>query len=269
MLALLLVLAAPVSAETVRCGSTITRPGSYTLASSCTGGLWIRSNDVRLSLNGGTLKCGSNKYGISAPRVRGLRVHSGRITACYAGLYAPRASKVLVDSVDFSGNLYMGLMLGGPGNTIRNSIFAKISGYPASGYAIGINNPGPDCSITGNTFRELYKQSQAVGEGVGILLKSGSCVIQHNWIENTSASPEIGIWIAETATGIIRENVITNYGRAIVGSGDVYASDNRLMLRQPVPRSHGIYGRAGVSSANDIRGFETPVSIPSFGDTIQ
>jgi len=261
----LLLLCAP--AWGLDCGQTVTKKGVYTLSRSCTGEIRVQANGVSINLAGKTLRCGQNRFGVYAPGVSGLRVYGGRITGCFTGLHAPLASRVLVDTVDFTGNRYIGLTLGGSGNAIRNSTFADISGYPASGYAVGINAPGPNCSITRNTFRNLYKQSTAFGEGVGILLRSGKCTVQHNWMENETPDMNIGIWIARQASAVIRENVITNFGRAIVGApgSEIYAVDNRLVLKQPLPGSVGISG-TGMSAGNVIVGFETPVTVPSYGD---
>lgn len=222
----LLLLSAP--AWGLDCGQTVTRKGAYTLSKSCTGEIRVQANGVSLNLAGKTLRCGTNRFGIYAPGVSGLRVYGGRITGCITGLHAPSASRVLVDTVDFTGNRYIGLTLGGSGNVIRNSTFAEIGGYPVSGYAVGINNPGPNCSITRNTFRNLYKQSQAFGEGVGILLRRGKCTVQHNWMENSTPSYDIGIWAGGDSYAVIRENTITDFGRAVIGTPGayLYVTDN-------------------------------------------
>lgn len=256
------------AAHAVDCGQAITRPGTYTLSRNCTGGITVQSNGVSLNLAGRTLTCGSNPYGVLAPGVSRLRLYGGKITNCVIGLHASGASRVLVDSVDFTGNRYIGVNLGGSRNTVRNSTFTNITGYAASGYAVGVNVSGPNCSITRNTFRNLEKQSSATGEGVGILIRSGGCTIQHNWVENDAPGMNIGVWVSSHASAAIRENVITNFGRAIVGApgSEIYAVDNRIMLKSPVAESYGIAGE-GLSSGNLISGFDHPAEgVVSAGD---
>lgn len=125
------------------------------------------------------------------------------------------ADYVTIENVTFHTK-YIGLNGGFRGLVVRNSLFENISGTDQdSAYAVGINNPGKDCEIYDNTFKNIYRQPHrnGVGEGVGVLVSKGSsCVIRNNrFINDVFEDHSYGIWVAGGAYADIYSNYIEGF----------------------------------------------------------
>lgn len=239
------------AADRVPRDGIITAPGAYRLAGDLTAGrpkvIEVRSDDVAIDLGGHTVRCDADDpersvtFGVFAEARVNLRVRNGAITDCTFGLRSTDSEDTVVDRVDFTGNRYVGVDVTGTGARISGSTFVRLAGYRPRAYAIGINGVGSDAVIRGNVFRELYRQPEAQpeqpGEGVAIVVSTGNSgnTIRHNWIENTRAADNIGIWIAGEGEGhVVEENVITGMQRGIIvfGQTAVRIADNRIWLRE-------------------------------------
>jgi len=248
----------------VSCGETIIAPGSYALAASCTctgNGACIKvtADGVTLTLDDKTINCAPTQpppaandttYGVQASDVRDFTLigsdpstpsSEGRITGCYMGLQAGNSKKVFVDSVDFSGNTYVGVNTAFSTDVSLNSnVVDGIGGYIGrdrrNGYAIAFNGCGTRCAMTSNIVRNIRTQKDAVkgarGEGVGIVVPAGAkaVVISYNWLESENEdSRAIGIHLSDGASAKIENNTITGFWQAITGTGAMTVTNNRLV----------------------------------------
>lgn len=263
------------AASPVPPNGVISEPGYYYLTASRLSAsspvVVINAADVDLDLNGWYVRCAppnpgaSSSIGISVSGHH-VTIRNGSITGCFMGV-AGGADMLTVHSVDFSGNTYIGIHGGGRGTKIIGSVFQAIGGYQLEAYAIGIHNPGRDCLIERNTFREIVGQPVhppgMAGEGVGILLSTGTtgCVIRGNWMANGGASDSIGIWLAGGTSAYIAENSITNFGDGAIRGAPVSATviNNRLWMGAPWSGSWAIGGQNISAKGNLIVGFEIPI----------
>ena len=253
--------------------------GIYKLSSDLTAkahrAIRVSSDDVDLDLNGYTVRClpvhpkpsdGSKPsltIGIHAGSRKNVVVRNGAVTSCGRGLQANRETCGLrIEGVDFSGNISIGANLGeASGTIVRGCIFAMIAGDIYEAYATGLNAVGPDSVVEHNRFLDLYRQSEAEGpgEGVGVLVAAGmeKIIIRHNRFENTVAGPNtIGIWAGEDTDTLVTDNTFTNFERGVASLGKLTATNNRFLLREPLPDSLAVGANGGgVALRNAVDGY--------------
>lgn len=265
----------------------ISNPGSYyltaTRATAAFPVIQIVANDVDLDLNGWYVRCTpaspatSLSTGIAVSGSHAT-IRNGSISGCFMGVSGESGMMSIV-GVDFSGNTYIGVNGGGRGTRIIGSVFQGIGGYQQEAYAVAINNPGSDCLIERNTFRQIVGQPVhppgMVGEGVGILLSAGTtgCVVRGNWMDNGGASNSIGIWLASGTSAYIAENSITNFGDGSIRGAPSAATvvNNRLWMRSAMPKSWAVGGNNIIAKGNVVIGFDVPFkagTIDGGGNTI-
>jgi hypothetical protein len=289
--------AAAANVANVSCGDTISAPGYYTLAASCTctgngACITINADDVTLNLNNKTITCSPSNplpstnattFGVMASSLKNttilgsdpsVAISTGKITGCFFGLHASYDQNLFVDRVNFSGNTYIGANTGYSTDVLltRNTIDG-ISGYVGddghNGYAIAFNGCGTRCTLSSNIIKNVVVQPKAIapvsGEGVGIILSSNStsAVMSNNWLENANESGlNIGIWVADGSSATIEANSITGFWEAVSGSGSVQAKNNRLLMRNASAHANsiGIYSANGCASNNLIVRYATPIA---------
>ena len=125
--------------------------------------LFIQGDKISIDLNGHTIKCEPRSgkdatFGILGTFRKKIQIKNGYLEGCVYGVHLPLSGSVTVKNMSFHRLGYLGINLGGNQNKILNSSFENFGGYRKKGYTTGINNPGNDCVIQNNTFRELYKQ---------------------------------------------------------------------------------------------------------------
>jgi len=229
----------------------ISEPGDYYLTADRTSvgphNIKIEADNVDLNLNGFTVRCdppnpatAADTYGIFASARNYLTIRNGAVTGCFMGVNVRTDTHNLtIRGVDFSGNTAMGVNAGGRNTEISDSIFADIGGYATEAYAVGINNPGPNCKILRNAFRNIHRQSGApshlLGEGVAVLFGANNtgCEARHNWLENDEPDEglSIGIWVGEAPNVTISENSVTNFAQGVAASAKsiLMVTNNRLL----------------------------------------
>jgi hypothetical protein len=265
-----LLISAPALAAPVPSNGIINTPGTYELAADRTStgmfNIKITVSNVTLDLNGKTVRCSPSDpgtavtFGVYATSLNNVTIRNGKITGCFFGVHAGYSNYTTIDGVDFTGNTYIGANMGGVGGVVRDSIFADIAGYDDEAYAIGINNPGSNCIVERNVFRDLYRQPGAApgvpGEGVGILGSANAtgCTFRNNWLEN-SPGYDIGIWIGSGGSATILENTIVGFGRGVVGGGSADVFQNVFWLTEPVPDAVPISLTGGTQDGNLISGY--------------
>lgn len=256
-LASLVFMASPaLAASLVPSNGVISSSGEYYLAAdrttTGTTNIEITASGVTLNLNGKTVRCNPANpasavtFGVKM-NTGNNRVYNGKVTGCFMGVKADGSSGNVIEGIDFSGNTYIGV---NGGTVIRGNIFDDMAGYEGEPYAIGINAPGGNCLIFGNTFRNLHRQPvsdpEKIGEGVGALLNSGStnCVVEANWFENDELGSErdIGVWVAVGGSASIHDNSFTNLGWAVANRGTTTITDNRFWMRDEEEDSVAIDG---------------------------
>jgi hypothetical protein len=283
------------SANTVVCGQTISSPGYYTLLDSCTcywSGICINiiANDVTLNLNNKTVACrpvypppstNATTFGVMASSIRNVRifgadpsvpVSTGKITGCFFGLQAAYSENLFVDRVDFSGNTYIGANTGYSINVLlTRNVINGISGYVGddgrNGYAVAFNGCGTNCTLSGNTIKNIVVQKDAIkpanGEGVGVILSSNStgAAMRQNWFDNADESGKnIAIWVADGSSAIIEDNTFTGWWQGVSGVGTITVTNNRFLLRDYIhPNSLAIYGISGCATNNLVARYALPV----------
>lgn len=233
----------------------------------------IHADDVDLDLNGYTVRClqlhpkpsgGSMPpppIGIHAGGRTNVVVRNGTVTSCWCGFQALDARNLRLEGVDFSGNLSIGADLGeASGTIVRGCTFAKITGYSYEAYATGLNAVGQDAVVEHNLFLDLYRQSEVEGpgEGVGVIVVSGkNVIIRHNRFENTVGRPNtIGIWAREDTDTLVTENTLTNFERGVASLGNLTVTNNRFLLREPLPDSLAVGANGGgIALRNAVDGY--------------
>jgi hypothetical protein len=295
MAALFFGFSGPASANFAVCGQTISSPGYYTLVDSCTcywGGICINiaSDNVTLNLDNKTLSCSPNSppaatnagtFGVMASSVRNVTilgadssvpVATGKITGCFIGLNASYSENMFVDRVDFSGNTYIGANTGYSTNVLlTRNVVDGISGYVGddgrNGYAIAFNGCGTNCTLQGNTIKNIVVQraaiAPAIGEGVGVILSSNStgAVMKQNWFDNTDESGKnIAIWVANGSSAVIEDNSFTGWWQGVSGIGAITVTNNRFLLRNYTHNnSLAIHGLSGCATNNLVARYALPV----------
>lgn len=230
----------------------ITTPGLHTLTDDVvsTGltAIEIRADNVRLNLNGHTVRCQPSDPATAHTTAIAVHGHvaiieGGLVTGAMFGVYnhGGRDSTFLVD-LDISGNTYVGANLAyGRGCTVRRVTCKNIGGYRTEAYAIGINGIGHDGAVEHCLFGDIYRQSgvSGVGEGVAILVEDGAqnVKIDNNQIRNgTLEQNTIGVWGAVRTTGRISRNTFANIWTPIANMGAmVDAGDNTSTTNVPPP----------------------------------
>ena len=201
----------------------------------------IEVDEISIDLNGYTIKCEPRSgkdatFGILGAFRKKIQIKNGYLEGCVYGVHLRYSDSVTLENISFHRLGYLGINLGGHQNKILNSSFENFGGYREEGYTIGINNPGNDCVIQNNTFRELYRQqgvpADVVGEGVGIIVSDGTngCVISDNSFTNKQLKnpSTIGIWGYDSSINIER-NTLHNIGSGIVIM-DGSVANNQLSL---------------------------------------
>ena len=256
--------------------------GTHKLSSDLTvkgyAAILVDADDVDLDLNGYTVRClplhpkpsdGSMPpppIGIHATGQKNVVVRNGKVTDCGRGFQASYENcGVRLEGVDFSGNVSIGANLGGASDCIvRGCTFAKIGGDLYEAYATGLNAVGPDSVVEHNLFVDLYRQSEVEGpgEGVGIIAGDGKKMIRHNWFANTvSRHGTIGVWGNQNSDVSVVENCFTNIERGVASRGTLTVTNNRFLLRDPLPddgkRNQVAVGAngGGVASWNLVVGY--------------
>ena len=202
----------------------------------------IEVDEISIDLNGHKIKCEprsgkDDTFGILGTARKKIQIKNGYLEGCVYGVHLSNSDSVTLENISFHSLGYLGINLGGNQNKILNSSFENFGGYRKKGYTVGINNPGNDCVIQNNTFKELYRQqgvsADVVGEGVGIIVSSGTngCVISDNSFTNKHLKKpsSIGIWGALDTSINIERNTLHNIGRGIVAT-DGSVADNQLSL---------------------------------------
>jgi hypothetical protein len=250
---------------------TITSSGTYTLSGdrTTTGtNIIVNAHHVTLNLNGFTLRCDpanpatATPYGVLATSRTNVRILNGAITGCWFGVHGAYSDGLHIESVDFTGNTYIGVNAGyGTNAVIRASRFEAIAGYQPEAYAIGVNALGSGSRVEGNVCRNLYRQpgGTGTGEGVCILVASGATdvTIRHNLLRNDTAEAEtIGVWVASGSSAMLADNTIEHFERAILGSGRVSVSQSTLSVDPSLPNTYGLWA-IGSAWDNVLSGFAT------------
>ena len=280
ILALFLLVSPSLAASPVPASGIISTSGEYYLAADRTTAsspvISITANNVVLDLKRRTVRCNpaspttATNIGVIISGGN-VTVRDGKITGCFMGGHATGSTgNVSWERVNFTGNTYIGV---NGGTAFVGNIFDDITGYTTEAYAIGINAPANGCYVFGNTFRNMHRQPGAasgkVGEGVGVLISSGTtgCTVEANWFENDVLGLErdIGVWVAASAQATIHDNSFTNIGWTVAASGTATVTDNRFWMRDAETDSVAV--AAGVSSSvtaedNVIIGYEDGFSGP-------
>ncbi len=245
--------------------------GTYTLDSDLTGPgpvITVAADDVVLDLNGKTIQCsdsdnGVDSIGIDARRRSSVTIMNGAVVGCNFGIAAHQGRKVVVDTVDLSGNRVAGVELAeGAGNVVRCSRFVGITGHGRRIYSYGINGIGRDGLIEHNTFGELYRQRDGgVGEGVGIVVEEGATgvTVRDNMFFNTEHVPHtIAIWSAVNAETEVQDNTISNFERGVQGD-TVVVRRNSFAVASALPSTIAIHANRGIAAENAFSGYHRTI----------
>jgi hypothetical protein len=257
----------------------IATSGSYYLPGNRTGAgtynIQIQADDVDLDLNDKIVQYSGENTTTTTAVIAALgrinvTIRNGRIIGGKFGVYANGTNYLTVQDVDFTGSRYIGVAVSATsvGLKVQRCIFAKIAGFTAEAYVVGVNGVGVNGLVELCEFRELYRQAGApqslTGEACGVLVSSGAtnAVIRNNWFENAELRGErdIAVWVATGASATIAENSITNFGRGIIMPGSGTVADNRLLMRGAEAGSNGIHLVSGAVADNLVVGYETPIS---------
>jgi hypothetical protein len=253
---------------------TYNTPGTYVLPADSTStgqfNIKITASNVTLDLGGRTVTCNpadpltASTFGIQFSTLNNIVIRNGRITGCRFGILGSYSTNVQIINVDFTGNRYVGVSLGGSGNLIRGNSFAEIGGYSLSAYAIGVNNAGADTLIEGNVFHNLYRQTEAApelgGEGVAVIVSPGNTnvIIRGNSFANDEPLQEknLGVWVGVDASAVIERNLFLNFDWAI-GACCATVSFNTFWLQEG-PGHWAVDVTEGSANDNLVVGWDDP-----------
>ena len=151
----------------VTCGSVITAPGQYVLASDCMGaGITIAASDVHLKLNGHTMTGSLLGNGIMAFNRSHVHIEGpGTIRSFFNGIFLTTVSNSHVEQVTCISNQLNGLTLGGQTTDthVNNNVFAMNANF-------GLATQGGS-----STSDNHLNNNQAINNAIaGIALNNGS-----------------------------------------------------------------------------------------------
>ena len=246
-------------AETTQCTPITTIPtvistqGIYCLNGNLAGNLAtgtaieITTNNVTIDLNGyklGNLAAGlgTGARGIYAMQKKNITIRNGTIRGFFRGIQlddiSPHttSSGHLIEDVRSDGNTWVGLLVAGIGNTIRNNQVVKTGGTTITTGAYGILAYGPGARVLNNDIIDVAAIS-GIAYGIYTYLGDGS-VVEGNRISGVST------------TG-------NSYGVYLASSPNVTTSDNRIAGVAYWGISY-VNASSGIYMGNTVSGATTP-----------
>lgn len=207
----------------------------------------ITAPDITLDLNGYTIryegKMSSNALAIKSKGQNAVTVKNGSITGFYVGLHAS-GNNLSFSNLHIHDIRFIGLLIDGgenikvDGNEIADVSRKQKLNEPEIVYTIGLQVRGNNVTLANNIIRNIYplisKEENAKGEGVGVLISTGSLdvTIKSNKIvmnKNQQVS-DIAIWLAKKTTSKIKDNQITNYATGLASLGNTVAQNNMMRI---------------------------------------
>ncbi|MCG3143555.1 MAG: hypothetical protein HONDAALG_00904 [Gammaproteobacteria bacterium] len=267
----------------------IDRPGTYCLLSDIEIGqasIDIKSSDVVLDLHGHRLARDASQP-VAEPAIRignvaDVRIRNGVIEDVHIGITSSGAENLTIESVRFSNiGFIAAIVADGKDVALLNNVVERVGYHDRSmmpddseAYAVGFNVRAEDALIKGNTFRDVRRQptpESAVGEGVAVIISSGSSAvrIESNAVELVpqAVSGSIGIWLGVDSTSEIRANLFRNVERGIAGrEANARIEANRFVFdaKEGSTETYGIYlvyaDEASRVTDNVISGYAQPVT---------
>jgi hypothetical protein len=216
---------------------TITAQGIYcfthSLDANITTGsaIIINSNNVTINLYGYKLggQLGgpaTQANGIYASNKKNIAIRNGTIRGFYRGILLQNDSPYttggpyVIEDLRADANTYVGIVMHGRGNTIRNVGVVNTGGSTVISDAWGIVSRGPGARIHNNNIFET--KEQGTGLAGGILINTGDgTYLAYNVSGNTAPSTtgtSYGILIQDSANVIVRNNNVTMMTKGILFS---------------------------------------------------
>lgn len=260
--------AAPAGAETTICTVisslpyTISAQGSYcldrNLSTNMTSGAAITINVdfVVLDLNGfkvggGGAGLGTLTNGVLAVNRKNITVKNGNIRGFYRGVYLSDTSGTftssqghLVEDVRADQNTFIGILVEGRGNVVRNNQVVDTTGTTVGGNSdtSGVVVNGPGSRVINNDSTETVGVGSGTAYGISLSSADGA-VVENNRVGNSSlaagstailldsgddvlvvgnrmATMDNGV-VFDTATGKFRDNITSGVTTPYSGGTDV------------------------------------------------
>ena len=200
----------------------------------------INTSNVTIDLNGYRLSnlaagAGTLTYGIYASQRKNITIRNGSVRGFYLGIYLydvspyTASSGHLIEDIRADGNTYIGMVILGTGNIIRNNQVVNTGGSSQTAYVYGIYAFGPGSSVMNNDIINTVEQT---GGGSWVVNVDGcnGCTIENNRISNSSAmaTTSIGITInnSSNVTAINNRISTVDFGIYYAGSSTGKYRDN-------------------------------------------
>ena len=240
----------PARAETTNCTAITSLPavidtqgiycftGHLSTADTSGNAIEITTNNVVIDFNGyklGGLGGGAATYanGIYAYQRKNITIRNGSIRGFYRGIWLHDSSSYtassghLVEDINADGNTFVGIMVAGTGNTVRNNRIVSTGGSTNFMYAYGIVVYGPGVRVLSNDITDVAAQSTAHSKGI-YLISCSNTVVEGNRI-NDLTSPSgytYGIFMLNSTYVTSSENRVSG----VADYGIVYNSSTGLYM---------------------------------------
>jgi hypothetical protein len=189
---------------------------------------------------------GTQAIGIYASQRQNITIKNGTVRGFYYGIYLDDNSPFttsqghVIEDIRADQNTYVGILIRGNGNIIRNNLVVATGGTTFDGTnadAYGILAFGQGARLLNNDVTEVAAQGAGWSRGIFLYAASNS-VVAGNRVSNITSPRGIG------------------FGMSLSGSYDLIVRDNSLSVTQ-----YGIYfsgGSTGKYMNNVTQGVTTP-----------
>lgn len=217
------------------CVMTIYESGEYVLdrdieTNSCA--IEIKSNNVKLNLNGHTLRGPSDpktaSIGIKSIDNSFVEVYNGKIDGFLFGIALVSAIgrgdttwDNFIHDLEVTNSSQKAIRAGGYNVKVTNNSVKNTGGteFTADTYGFGIEVRGPSCIVSNNRIIDTYGGALAsdgfINEGVAISFSHFStyCIAENNYIENSiivTDKSTFGFWVDVYSMVTLKDNYIRN-----------------------------------------------------------
>jgi nitrous oxidase accessory protein NosD len=223
--------AAPARAETTQCTAITSLPATISaqgifcltgnLATNLASGnaITITKNNVTIDMNGfklGNLAAGTGTTatGIFADQKKNITIRNGTIRGFLRGIHLEDTSPFtassghLIEDIRADGNTWVGIVVEGTGNVVRNNQVVSTGGSTFDGRAWGILAAGPGARVINNDVTDTTRQN---GDTYGIWFGDcDNCIAEGNRVSDTSAgtATSYGIYIEFSSNAMVVDNRI-------------------------------------------------------------